>query len=175
MSKYFYDPLVWKYTPLLIDSFNELRKEFEQYAPSEYESSSTLYNNSAIASSKWHLIPFLTKSIIHHKNIERCQTVKILIDKMPIFDNCIFSILEPKCVIPPHIGHSDAHYRVHLGIKTDGQSWIRVGDQKRYWQEKQALIFHDCDNHEVVNPSEETRVVFLFDILKEDYENNIQC
>jgi aspartyl/asparaginyl beta-hydroxylase (cupin superfamily) len=58
-------------------------------------------------------------------------------------------------------------------LKTDGKSWIRVGDQVRYWKNKEILIFHDWDVHEVENPSQEERAVLLFDIEKKSYHDNI--
>jgi len=47
----------------------------------------------------------------------------------------------PGAVIKQHQGHGNQHLRVHLGIKTSGKAWIRVGDQTQHWSSGEVLIF----------------------------------
>jgi aspartyl/asparaginyl beta-hydroxylase (cupin superfamily) len=171
-NQFFYDSKSWKYADTIIQSYDGLLNDFNQMPQSSWTSSGSGYNNTLINSTKWHFIPFITKGIRHESNINRCLTVKALLDTVPIYDNCLFSIIDGGGIVPPHQGFSDHHLRVHLGITTDGLAWIRVGDQIRHWQERQLLIFHDWDNHEVQNPSNNSRVVFLFDIEKQCYVDN---
>jgi len=173
MKKYFLNSDNWKYSETLKNSFDDLTNEFEQANQDSFEDSDISYNNVNIKSAGWKFLTFISKGNYHYTNIEQFPTVKHLIKEIPVYDNCSFSIIGPKGIVPPHIGHSDAHFRVHLGIKTDGQAWIRVGDQTQHWKEKEILIFDDYANHEVFNPSDKTRVVFAFDIKREDYFNNV--
>ena len=173
MKKYFLNSDSWRYSETLKNSFDNLKKEFEQANQNNFEPSDISYNNVNIKSDSWKFLTFITKSKYHYNNIDQFPTVRRLIKEIPIHDNCLFSIIGPGGTVAPHNGHSDAHFRVHLGIKTDGQAWIRVGDQTQYWKEKEVLIFDDYANHEVCNPSDKTRVVFLFDIKREDYFNNV--
>jgi aspartyl/asparaginyl beta-hydroxylase (cupin superfamily) len=173
MEKYFFDSDSWKYSKTLKNSFDDLRKEFEQANQNSFEDSDSSYSHVDIKSAGWKFLSFITKSKYHRSNIEQFPTVRRLIKEIPIYDNCLFSIIAPGVSVPSHTGFSDAHFRVHLGIKTDGQAWIRVGDQTQHWKEKEVLIFNDYANHEVCNPSDKIRVVFLFDIKREDYFNNV--
>ena len=40
----------------------------------------------------------------------------------------------------------------------------------RYWREGEALVFDDTIEHEAMNPSDELRVVFIFDVWRPDLE-----
>jgi len=172
-SQYFFDPAVWKYTEILIQAYDGLLADFEQLSVTDWSPIDTGYTNSDIKSDKWHSFTFITKSNYWQHNINRCSTVKELLSIVPIYDNCVFSILDPGCKIPPHHGFSDQHLRVHMGLKTDGSAWIRVGDQTQHWKEKQVLVFDDWEEHEILNPSVNLRVIFLFDIRRKDYFDNI--
>jgi len=173
MKKYFLNSDSWRYSETLKNCFNDLRKEFEQANRNSFEDSDVSYNHVDIKNDKWKFLTFISKGNYSYTNIEQFPTVKHLIKEIPVYDNCLFSIIGPGGTVPPHMGHSDAHFRVHLGIKTDGKAWIRVGDQTQHWKEREVLIFDDYVNHEVFNPSDKTRVVFLFDIKREDYFNNV--
>jgi aspartyl/asparaginyl beta-hydroxylase (cupin superfamily) len=171
-TQFFYDSEKWWYTDIIVQSYDGLLHDFEQIPKSCWTSSGSGYNNSLIKSDKWNIIPFITKGVRHNVNIDRCPTVSALLGSVPIYDNCLFSILDGGACVPPHRGFSDHHLRVHLGIIADGQAWIRVGDQTRHWKERQLLIFNDWENHEVNNPSRNSRVVFLFDVEKHSYFDN---
>jgi len=169
----FFDESKWRYTNELVQSYDNLLSEFNQFAQDSWQCTGKYYTNSYIKSEQWKCLAFITKGKYHYENIDRCPTVKLLIEKLPIYDTCAFTILSGGSYIPPHTGFSDHHLRVHLGIKTDGQAWIRVKDQTKHWQDRQVLIFNDWEEHEVKNPSPNHRVIFLFDIEKESYYNNL--
>ena len=169
----FFDTSNWKYTKPLLDAYDGLLSEFDQFAREEWSCTGKYYTNSYSKSEQWKCLAFMTKSQRHEENIDRCPTVKRLLDELPIYDTCAFTILHGGAHIPIHTGFSDRHLRVHLGIRTDGQAWIRVKDQTRHWQEKQVLIFDDWAEHEVRNPSLNHRVIFLFDIERKNYFDNL--
>ena len=172
-SKYFFNSTTWKYTKPLVQAYDGLLSDFKKLSMDDYVSSDTGYNNTYIKSNNWSLFPFISKSKCYQENIDRCSTVKNLLDTMPIYDNCMFSIINSGGIIPSHQGFSNHHLRVHLGLKTDGSAWIRVGDQVQHWEEKKVIVFDDWEDHEVSNPSSNPRVIFLFDIKREDYFDNI--
>ena len=170
MNKHFVDAVCWKYSKLLKDSYEPLLKEFSRFPCWLYNANGEYKIDT---SGQWNFIMFMRKGKKNFFNLMFFPTVRKLMEDIPIFDNCMFSIIGPDTHIPSHDGHSDQHFRVHLGLTTDGQSWIRVGDETRYWKNQEILIFNDRDNHEVKNPSNLNRVVFLFDIKRQDYYANI--
>ena len=99
------------------------------------------------------------------------STSTTIAGQLPIVDNCVFSIMGPNSTIPTHDGHPGDHLRVHLGINTDGQAWIRVGQDRRHWHTGEVIIFDDRLDHETANPSDQPRVVLLFDIVSKDYND----
>jgi aspartyl/asparaginyl beta-hydroxylase (cupin superfamily) len=82
--------------------------------------------------------------------------------------NAMFSLLAPGTRIPPHVGVSNARLVCHLPLIVPDGCWFRVGAETRYWQRGEAFVFDDTIEHEALNPSDELRIVFIFDIWHPD-------
>jgi aspartyl/asparaginyl beta-hydroxylase (cupin superfamily) len=82
--------------------------------------------------------------------------------------NAMFSLLAPGTRIPPHVGVSNARLVCHLPLIVPEGCWFRVGAETRYWQRGEAFVFDDTIEHEALNPSDELRIVFIFDIWHPD-------
>jgi aspartyl/asparaginyl beta-hydroxylase (cupin superfamily) len=171
MAQPFFDPKLWKYSDVLLDSFPDLLKEYQRF-PKWLHRDNKEYNIDT--KGDWKFITFIRKGKINHHHLWFFPTVRNLLKTIPIYDNCMFSIIGPGATVAPHNGHNNEHFRVHLAIETDGNAWIRVGEEKRHWEKSKILIFDDYANHEVHNPSHQTRTVFLFDILRNEYYNNLK-
>jgi len=48
--------------------------------------------------------------------------------------------------------------------------WFRVGGETRYWRRGEAFLFDDTIEHEAMNPSDELRVVLIFDVWRPELE-----
>tara|TARA_B110000977_G_C10952457_1_gene445188 strand:- start:348 stop:860 length:513 start_codon:yes stop_codon:yes gene_type:complete len=168
----FLDADKWQFTQTLKNNVAGLLSDFQQYHSSEWT-----HNNQAYISTvgMWAFIPFLGKGIRYNKFIQACPTVEKLLNTIPIYDNCVFSIMGPGAEIKPHQGHPGDHLRVHFCIDTAGLASITVGDETVPWQNNEVIIFDDKETHHTINPSDKNRIVFLFDILSKDYYNNLIC
>ena len=82
--------------------------------------------------------------------------------------NAMFSLLAPGTRIPPHVGVSNSRLVCHLPLIVPEGCWFRVGAETRYWQRGEAFVFDDTIEHEALNPSNELRIVFIFDIWHPD-------
>jgi aspartyl/asparaginyl beta-hydroxylase (cupin superfamily) len=82
--------------------------------------------------------------------------------------NAMFSLLAPHTVIPPHVGVSNARLVSHLPLIVPPGCWFRVGAEIREWHRGQAFVFDDTIEHEAANPTDEVRVVFIFDLWHPD-------
>jgi aspartyl/asparaginyl beta-hydroxylase (cupin superfamily) len=82
--------------------------------------------------------------------------------------NAMFSLLAPNTHIPPHWGVSNHRLVCHLPLIVPEGCWFRVGSQKRAWNAGEAFVFDDTIEHEAMNPSDQLRVVFIFDIWHPD-------
>ena len=75
-----------------------------------------------------------------------------------------FSILQPKAHIPPHTGVTNTRAIIHLPLVVPPGCWLRVGGETRQWVEGEAFAFDDTIEHEALNPSDEIRIVLIFDV-----------
>jgi aspartyl/asparaginyl beta-hydroxylase (cupin superfamily) len=82
--------------------------------------------------------------------------------------NAMFSLLAPNTAIPPHVGVNNARLVCHLPLVVPEGCWFRVGAETRYWKRGEAFVFDDTIEHEALNPSDELRVVFIFDVWHPD-------
>lgn len=82
--------------------------------------------------------------------------------------NAMFSLLAPHTVIPPHVGVNNTRLVCHLPLVVPQGCWFRVGAETRFWERGQAFIFDDTIEHEAVNPTDQLRVVFIFDVWHPD-------
>ena len=82
--------------------------------------------------------------------------------------NAMFSLLAPGTTIPPHVGISNARLVCHLPLIVPHGCWFRVGAETRAWQRGTAFVFDDTIEHEAANPSDQLRVVLIFDIWHPD-------
>jgi aspartyl/asparaginyl beta-hydroxylase (cupin superfamily) len=82
--------------------------------------------------------------------------------------NAMFSLLVPNTVIPPHVGISNARLVCHLPLVVPDGCWFRVGGETRAWKRGEAFVFDDTIEHEAANPSDELRVVLIFDVWHPD-------
>ena len=82
--------------------------------------------------------------------------------------NAMFSLLAPHTTIPAHVGVNNARLVCHLPLIVPQGCWFRVGAETRFWKKGEAFVFDDTIEHEAQNPSDELRVVFIFDIWHPD-------
>lgn len=164
----FYNANAWRYSKILKQALPDLQREFDRF-PRWLWINNNQYKIQS--SGTWHFVPFLGKGRKYWPYLWFFPTVRRLLKELPIVDNCVFSIMGANSTIPAHGGHSGDHLRVHLGINTDGQAWIRVGQDRRHWHTGEVIIFDDRLDHETANPSDQKRVVLLFDIASKDYND----
>lgn len=82
--------------------------------------------------------------------------------------NAMFSLLAPRTSIPPHVGVNNARLVCHLPLIVPDGCWFRVGGETRLWKPGEAFVFDDTIEHEALNPTDELRVVFIFDVWHPD-------
>ena len=84
--------------------------------------------------------------------------------------NAMFSLLAPNTRIPAHVGVNNARLVCHLPLIVPDGCCFRVGAETRYWRKGEAFVFDDTIEHEAMNPSDQLRVVFIFDVWRPDLE-----
>ena len=122
----------------------------------------------------WTAIHLLANGAPVDANARHCPGTMELLGRLPqpnipnSSPNAMFSLLAPGIRIPPHVGVSNARLVCHLPLIIPEGCWFRVGAETRYWKTGEALVFDDSIEHEAMNPSEDLRVVLIFDIWHPD-------
>lgn len=122
----------------------------------------------------WTAIHLMQNGRRIEANAEHCPRTMALLDG---FDqpairgagpNAMFSLLAPNTAIPPHVGVSNCRLVCHLPLVVPEGCWFRVGAETRHWQRGEAFVFDDTIEHEAKNPTDQLRIVFIFDIWHPD-------
>ena len=117
---------------------------------------------------QWKVFPLYLMGVKPEANRALCPRTSALIDGVPDLFQAMFSILEPGKKVPPHRGPYMGYLRYHLGLKVPSHNppRIRVKDSYHTWEEGKGIVLDDSWEHEVINESDEMRVVLIVDFLR---------
>jgi beta-hydroxylase len=118
---------------------------------------------------QWKTFMLLGYGLKSSRNLARCPATAQLLEGIPGVRTAFFSILEPGKRLPPHRGAYNGVLRLHLGLIVPHRRercWLRVENERRYWQAGEVLIFDDALEHEVHNDTDEVRVILFVDFLR---------
>jgi aspartyl/asparaginyl beta-hydroxylase (cupin superfamily) len=122
----------------------------------------------------WTAIHLIKNGAAVEANTRHCPATMELLTRLPqprirgTGPNAMFSLLAPHTQIPPHVGVSNARLVCHLSLVVPPGCWFRVGAETRPWKVGEGFVFDDTIEHEAMNPTDELRVVFIFDIWHPD-------
>jgi aspartyl/asparaginyl beta-hydroxylase (cupin superfamily) len=122
----------------------------------------------------WTAIHLMQHGRLVEANARHCPETMALLKRVPqpvvpgASPNAMFSLLAPNTVIPPHVGISNTRLVCHLPLIVPEGCWFRVGAQTRYWKVGEAFVFDDTMEHEAANPTDELRIVLIFDVWHPD-------
>jgi aspartate beta-hydroxylase len=103
------------------------------------------------------------------ENLARCPKTAAALADWPRCDllhtgpTAVFSILDGKTRIPPHVGVNNARLIVHVPLIVPEGCGFRVGAETRSWEPAKAFVFDDTIEHEAWNDSDEPRAVLILD------------
>lgn len=101
------------------------------------------------------------------KNTKQAPVTSKLLSQVPNLQSAWFSILAPGYHIPPHRGPSKSFVTCHLGLivpKDAENCYLRVDNEVCVWREGKSFIFDDTYEHEVLNNTDDERVILLFHV-----------
>lgn len=120
----------------------------------------------------WSALYLWRDGRIVEENARRCPRTMAALEKVPLSHiggrtpAVLFSRLEPGAHIPPHNGMLNCRLICHLPLIVPKGCWLRVGNEKREWEEGKLLIFDDSFEHEAMNPTNDLRIILLFDVWR---------
>lgn len=122
----------------------------------------------------WTAIHLLKDGERIEANAAQCPVTMALLERVPqpqiagASPTALFSLLAPRTTIPPHVGVNNARLLCHMPLVVPEGCWFRVGAETRFWQEGEAFVFDDTMEHEAANPTDQLRVVMIFDTWHPD-------
>ena len=148
--------------------FDNANKHFEIPAYHEIEQRQYPISGKISPNVKWKVFLMYYSGEIPDLAKELCPNTCNLLKDIPNIYKALFSVLEPGKSIPPHCGPYRGYLRYHLGLKVPKTSppYIRIKNHIHYWKEGKSILFDDTWEHEVVNSSNEERVVLIIDLLR---------
>jgi len=99
-------------------------------------------------------------------NCAQCPVTAGLVKRVPGLLTAMFSIHEPGTHLPRHRGVTKGMLTYHLGLRIPQRCCINVEDRDYYWQEGKFFVFDDTRYHEVVNNSDQDRVILLLHVRR---------
>jgi aspartyl/asparaginyl beta-hydroxylase (cupin superfamily) len=145
----------------LEENWEKIRKEFD--AIKEYASE---WNEAELHNKKWFVygLRYLGEDV--KENCDKAPFTHSLCKSIPNMDTFGFSIMLPECEIYPHENEDKDRslLRCHLGLYTNPNASIMVGDDVYTWNTGEVVVFDDMKKHSAWNRSStELRVILLID------------
>lgn len=161
---------------ILEDEWEAIYNEFSSVLSDEDSiSCSSPYPPNLSAPQVWKNVYFYNFMWKYHDNCKKFPITYNIINRVPNLTFGQIAILEPKGEILPHIGETNVIMRGHLGLSIPGglpDVGIEVNGEKKGWENGKALLFSDAHKHRVWNHSEKRRMILIFDIVKEEYQDH---
>ncbi len=116
----------------------------------------------------WRVFPLYLMGEKPEANRALCPRTTALVDRVPNLFQAMFSILEPRKSVPAHRGPYLGYLRYHLGLRVPREHppRMRIKDREVVWEEGRGVVIDDSWEHEVVNESDEIRVILMVDFLR---------
>lgn len=163
----FYDPKQFEFIQLLEDNYAAIREEFlrlEQHAFIQWP-------ETYLCKKGWEVFGLFAFDNKLESNCSICPVTASILEKIPGMTTAMFSCLDPKTHIRPHVGYasySERILRVHLGVIVPDDCALKVNGQLQTWQEGKCFVFDDSFRHEAWNKSTSRRIVLMIDIWYSD-------
>ncbi|WP_045475573.1 aspartyl/asparaginyl beta-hydroxylase domain-containing protein [Winogradskyella sp. PG-2] len=150
------------------DEFENVNKHFEIPAYHEVEQRQYVISGKVNPNLKWKVFLLYYSGETPELAKELCPKTCALLKRIPNIYKAFFSVLEAGKSIPAHNGPYRGYLRYHLGLKVPKVSppCIRIKDEIYHWKERESILFDDTWEHEVMNKSNQERVVLIIDLLR---------
>jgi beta-hydroxylase len=124
----------------------------------------------------WKKVVFKIWGIEYNSNVEKFNSIKILLDKFPSITSCFVARLGPKAKVLPHSGETDAIIRFHLALNIpkceNGECSIKIFGETFNWINGEVFGFNDAFIHEAWNNTDEFRYIIIVDVLRKDSKDS---
>lgn len=169
----FVDTSKLSWVSIIENNYHTIYDELKEFIEKKKNDDVFLARYPTITEGYWGRLDLKFWNMIHPNAENFAKTMEVM-DKVPNYTRITLNLLKPQSRIKPHNGENDAYFRGHLALKIPGSLpnvGMRVGDQFRSWEEGKVILFSDAQNHEAFNLSDDTRIVMVFDVWRDEYMN----
>ncbi|KAL0268461.1 UNVERIFIED_CONTAM: hypothetical protein PYX00_010398 [Menopon gallinae] len=104
-----------------------------------------------------------------HSNCDQAPYTCSLISSFHPASTCTrgqvkFSVMLPSTHVWPHCGPTNCRLRSHLGLVIPKNTFLRVAEETRSWEEGKVIVFDDSFEHEVWHNGTSARLVLIVDV-----------
>lgn len=170
----------------LIKNYSHIREEVLKVAlsgrmPANHEimqQQRTLYEFDKKA---WGMLPLRGYGFNYPSNQKLIPSLKRFLEANPRVVSAAVSLFPPGKILRPHKGPFKGVWRCHLGLyikqlkKGKTSCKLNIDGKIYYLKEGDMLLWDDTFIHSAANPSDEPRVVLLFDVLRRDQPWFLLC
>ncbi len=122
----------------------------------------------------WKSLDLYRNGVPNEPVIERFPVTLDALGEVPLYclDEHPFEVfvstLRPGQRISAHYGLSNHSLTVHLPLIVPQGCWLRVAQERIFWEPGQLVVFDDTFDHEAMNGSDRDRAVLIFSIWHPD-------
>lgn len=156
---------------IIEENYLKIKEEFEKvYSLRQLENIDDFYivDTNIGQDDQWKAFPFIIWNNAFENNMSQCPATKEVLNQIPGCTSAMFSVLLPGKHILPHKGVYKGVFRclytIHVSDKV--ACWIKVNQQKVYFENNKSIYFDETFEHEVKNESEQIRAVLYLDIYR---------
>lgn len=152
---------------MLEENYDVIRREFEALA---LDQDLVAWPERYLCKKGWDVFGLYAFNNRLEENCKKCPETARLLASIPGMTTAMFSCLQPRTHIRPHIGYyqySNYILRAHLGIKVPEGCALVVNGVSQTWENGKTFVFDDTFRHEAYNKSNELRVVLMIDFKYE--------
>jgi aspartyl/asparaginyl beta-hydroxylase (cupin superfamily) len=130
----------------------------------------SLSNGGMLDDPNWGAFYLWKNGAVVPENAARCPRTMAALAHLPLpavpgrSPSMLFSLMRPGAHIPAHNGFVNTRLICHLPLIVPAGCRFRVGHETREWVEGQAWVFDDTIEHEAWNPTDQPRVILLFEV-----------
>jgi len=156
----------------------ELQAEADQIAPVDYDD----WPQKDGYSGSWKVFCFYSRDPKWYlaascpPHALRCPRTLSIVKRIPGVSRAGYSLLLPGTHIAPHRdGQTNGEdlLRIHMALRTNAKSGMRVGKKTVVWEQGRCLIFDGQEEHEAANMGDTPRVVLMVDVDRDALEREL--
>lgn len=117
----------------------------------------------------WKIVPIYAFGKWCKPYSDQIPSLTRLLKKIPGIQTALFSRMAPYTKLTPHQGWavlSNRIIRCHLGVDIPGESYVAVGNERRYHKNGKWFAFDDSRMHYGCNRSGTERTVLIVDVVR---------